>query len=70
MQFEPEVETRNRKPLVRSIAFEAEWELRLGPNNRFRVFHAIDRDQGEVCILAIVVKERKRLLVGGEEVES
>jgi len=69
LQFEPDVETRNRKPLMRSIAFEAEWELRLGPNNRFRVFYAIDRDQADVCILAIGVKERNRLFVGGEEVE-
>lgn len=69
LQFEPDVETRNRKPLLRSITFEAEWELRLGPNNRFRVFYTIDRDQGDVCILAIGVKERNRLFVGGEEVE-
>ena len=69
MQFEPDVETRNRKPLVRRIAFEAEWELRLGPNNRFRVFYVVDRDRGDVCILAIGVKERNRLFVGGEEVE-
>ena len=69
LQFEPDVETRNRKPLERSVALEVEWELRLGPNNRFRVFYAIDRDQGDVCILAIGVKERNRLFVGGEEVE-
>ena len=30
LQFEPEVETRNRKPLRRAVAFEAEWELRSG----------------------------------------
>jgi hypothetical protein len=35
---EPDVETRNRKPLKRPIAFGADWELRLGPGNRFRVF--------------------------------
>jgi len=69
LQFEPDVETRNRKPLVRHIAFEAEWELRFGPSKRFRIFYAIDRDQGDVCILAIGVKERNRLFVGGEEVE-
>jgi hypothetical protein len=34
--FEPEVETRNRKPLKRPIAFGGEWELRLGPDIRFR----------------------------------
>jgi hypothetical protein len=34
---EPDVETRNRKPLKRPMAFGADWELRLGPDNRFRV---------------------------------
>ena len=42
LQFEPEAETRNRKPLKRAVAFEAEWELRFGPNNRFRVFYEVD----------------------------
>jgi hypothetical protein len=36
---EPDVETRNRKPVQTPAAFQAEWELRLGPNNRFRVFY-------------------------------
>ena len=44
LQFEPEVVTRNRKPLKRAVAFEAEWEIRFGPNNRFRVFYEVDRD--------------------------
>ena len=70
LQFEPDVETRNRKPLTRPIAFEAEWELRFGPRNRFRVFYQIDREQGRVYILAIGMKTRDRLLVGGKEVES
>ena len=70
LQFEPEVETRNRKPLRRAVAFEAEWEIRLGPNNHFRVFYEVDRDAGVVYILAIGVKVRDRLHIGGEEVES
>jgi mRNA-degrading endonuclease RelE of RelBE toxin-antitoxin system len=69
LQFEPDVETRNRKPLKRAVAFEAEWEIRFGPNNRFRVFYEIDRDAGVVYILAIGVKVRDRLYIGGEEVE-
>jgi hypothetical protein len=69
LQFEPEVETRNRKPLKRAVAFEAEWEIRFGPNNRFRVFDEVDRDAGAVYILAIGVKVRRRLYIGGEEVE-
>jgi mRNA-degrading endonuclease RelE of RelBE toxin-antitoxin system len=69
LQFEPDVETRNRKPLKRLVAFEAEWELRLGPGNRFRVFYDIDVEYHEVAILAIGVKEGNRLFIGGKEVE-
>jgi mRNA-degrading endonuclease RelE of RelBE toxin-antitoxin system len=69
LQFEPDVETRNRKPLRRAVAFEAEWEIRFGPKNRFRVFYEIDREAGTVYILAIGVKVRDRLYIGGEEVE-
>ena len=68
LQFEPEVETRNRKPLRRAVAFEAEWEIRFGPRNRFRVFYEVDREAGVVYILAIGVKVRDRLYIGGEEV--
>ncbi len=70
LQFEPEVETRNRKPLKRAIAFESEWEIRFGLDNRFRVFYEVDRDAGVVHILAIGVKIRDRLYIGGEEVEG
>jgi mRNA-degrading endonuclease RelE of RelBE toxin-antitoxin system len=69
LQFEPDVETRNRKPLKRPVTFEAEWELRFGPNNRFRVFYDIEVERNEVYILAIGVKEGNRLFIGGEEVE-
>lgn len=67
--FEPDVETKNRKPLRQPALFEAQWELRFGPDNRFRVFYEIDRERREVSILAIGVKERDRLLIGGEELE-
>jgi mRNA-degrading endonuclease RelE of RelBE toxin-antitoxin system len=70
LQFEPDVETRNRKPLRRAIAFEAQWEICFGPNNRFRVFYEVDPEAGTVYILAIGVKVRDRLYIGGEEVES
>jgi mRNA-degrading endonuclease RelE of RelBE toxin-antitoxin system len=69
LQFEPEVETRNRKPLKRAVAFGAEWEIRFGPNKRFRVFYDVDRNTGSVYILAMGVKVRDRLYIGGEEVE-
>jgi len=68
LTHEPEVETRNRKPVRAPAAFQAEWELRFGPNNRFRVFYQIDHEHREVRIVAIGVKDRNRLLVGGEEV--
>ena len=68
LKFEPNVETRNRKPVQPPNAFQAEWELRFGPNNRFRVFYQIDQEAHEVRIVAIGVKEGNRLLVGGEEV--
>ena len=67
--FEPDAETRNRKPLRQPAVFAAQWELRFGPGNRFRVFYEIDRENREVYILAIGVKERDRLVIGGEEVE-
>jgi len=65
--FEPEVETRNRKPLKRPTSFGADWELRLGPKNRFRVFYQVNVEDSEVRILAIGVKERSRLFFGGKE---
>ena len=64
---EPEVETRNRKPLKRPIEFGADWELRFGPNNRFRVFYQVDMERREVRVLAVGVKDRNRLFFGGEE---
>jgi hypothetical protein len=69
LQFDPGVETRNRKPLKRAVAFEAEWELRFGPDNRFRIFYDINIEFHEVHILAIGVKEGNRLFIGGKEVK-
>jgi hypothetical protein len=68
--FDPDVETRNRKPLKRPIAFGADWELRLGPDNRFRVFYQVNAERQEVRILAVGVKDRNRLFIGGEEFEG
>jgi hypothetical protein len=64
------VETRNRKPLKRPIAFGADWELRLGPDNRFRVFYQVMPASRLVRVLAVGVKERNRLFFGGEEFEE
>ena len=69
LRFEPETATRNRKQLERPIELGARWELRLGPDNRFRVFYRVVGEQREVRILAIGVKERNRLFLAGEEVQ-
>jgi mRNA-degrading endonuclease RelE of RelBE toxin-antitoxin system len=69
LQFEPGTETRNRKPLRQPAPFDATWELRFGPDNRFRVLYGIDEDGREVQIQAMGVKEGNRLLVAGKEVE-
>lgn len=68
LTHEPDAPTRNRKPVRRPAAFQAEWELRFGPKNQFRVFYTIDHESREVRIVAVGVKDRNRLLIGGEEV--
>src|SRR6266852_4090238 len=67
--FEPENETRNRKPLQQPAPFEATWELRFGPDNRFRVLYGVDHERRGVQVQAIGVQKGNRLFVGGEEVE-
>jgi mRNA-degrading endonuclease RelE of RelBE toxin-antitoxin system len=69
LRFEPEKESRNRKPLQRPVAFEATWELRFGPDNSFRVFYAVSHASREVQILAVGRKERDRLVIGREEIK-
>jgi len=69
LRFEPLVETRNRKPLTPPAPLSARWELRCGPQNRFRIFYSVVEDRRQVRILAIGVKERERLFIGGEEIE-
>jgi mRNA-degrading endonuclease RelE of RelBE toxin-antitoxin system len=69
LQHEPDSETINRKPLKRQVDFDAEWELRFGPDNRFRVFYDIDMKAHEVHILAIGEKQRDRIFIGGKEIK-
>jgi mRNA-degrading endonuclease RelE of RelBE toxin-antitoxin system len=69
LSFEPTIENRNRKPLTRTAFEEATWELRCGPENSFRIFYDVKQEEGEVHILAIGVKQRERLYIGGEEIE-
>jgi mRNA-degrading endonuclease RelE of RelBE toxin-antitoxin system len=66
LRFEPDRESRNRKPLNRSGPFDAGWELRCGSDNRFRIFYNMDMKNRRVEIQAIGVKERNRLFIGGE----
>lgn len=47
---------------------DADWEIRFGPDNSLRVLYRIDPDRREVHILAVGVKDRNSLLIGGEEV--
>ena len=68
LQLEPDVETTNRKPLRRPVVFGAKWEIRFGPDNRFRVFYQVDQEKQQVVILAIGVKKGARLFIGGEEI--
>jgi hypothetical protein len=67
LSFDPDVQTRNRKRLLRPVTFEAEWELRFGPDNRFRVFYAVDVELSEVYVLAVGEKSGSRLFIAGEE---
>jgi mRNA-degrading endonuclease RelE of RelBE toxin-antitoxin system len=68
LQFQPDVETRNRKPLKRPVISGAKWELRFGPGNRFRAFYRIDNDKQQVVLLAVGEKLGSRLFIGGEEI--
>lgn len=68
LSFQPGVETRNRKPLQAPATIGADWELRCGPNNRFRVLFR-STDTPEVYVLAVGIKDGSRLLIGGEEFE-
>jgi mRNA-degrading endonuclease RelE of RelBE toxin-antitoxin system len=67
LTYEPETETRNRKPLLRPSIFGTSWELRFGPSNSFRIFYRADREARVVYILAIGIKKRDRLFIGKEE---
>jgi hypothetical protein len=61
--------TRNRKAMRTPAPFDAAWELRFGPDNRFRVLYDVDEINLAVSILAIGIKEGNRLCFGGQEME-
>lgn len=62
----PDVETRNKKPLKRPVELAADWEIRFGPDNRFKVFYGVDQENRKVFILVVGVKKRNRLFFGKE----
>ncbi|MCZ6805481.1 MAG: type II toxin-antitoxin system RelE/ParE family toxin [Deltaproteobacteria bacterium] len=69
LSFEPDIETTNRKPMRQPNLLDGEWELRFGPDNRFRVFYRIDSEAREVLILAIGVKKGSVLHIGRSRFE-
>lgn len=64
LQYEPTVETRNRKQLRPNPV--APWELRVGS---LRVFYELDaRESDLVNVLAIGVKKGNRVVIAGKEI--
>ena len=68
LSYTPLELTRNRKSLEQPAPFGATWELRFGANNRFWVFYEVDATEQIVLVLAIGIKDREKLIVGGEEI--
>ncbi len=65
LAHEPGVETRNRKPMRPNSL--APWELRIG---ELRVYFEFKQEpESVVTILAVGVKDRNRVLIGGKEIE-
>ena len=65
LAHEPTVETRNPKPMRPNPL--APWELRIG---EIRVYYDVEEEPERlVIILAVGIKDRSRIIVGGEEVE-
>jgi len=66
--FEPNIETRNRKPLTKP-PIDQKWELRFGPSNNFRVFYRTEVEKMEVWILAICEKKNGKLFIREREIK-
>ncbi len=71
LKDQPAVETRNRKPMRPNPL--APWELRIGD---LRVYYDVqgaseveEPSESRVFILAVGIKDRNRLIIGGEEVK-
>ncbi len=62
LQYQPDVETRNRKPMRPNPV--APWELRIG---NLRVYYDIeDEPEHVVCIRAVGIKDRNSVRIGKE----
>jgi mRNA-degrading endonuclease RelE of RelBE toxin-antitoxin system len=65
LEHQPDVETRNRKPMRPNPL--APWELRIG---ELRVYYEIEEDPEQVVtIVAVGIKDRNRVLIGGKEIK-
>jgi len=65
LSHQPTVTTRNRKPLEGAPI--APWELRIG---HLRVYFDVEEEPERVVrVRAVGIKDRNRVLIGGEEVE-
>ena len=62
LTYQPDVETRNRKPLRAHPL--SQWELRV---DKFRIFYDIDVENGTVLVKAVGVKIGANLFIRGEE---
>jgi mRNA-degrading endonuclease RelE of RelBE toxin-antitoxin system len=65
LTFEPAVEARKRKRMDEN-SLEAEFELRVGDS---RVYYGVREATRTVNILAVGVKDRHRVIIGGEAIE-
>lgn len=65
LSFEPAVEARNRKRMEEN-PMRADFELRVGA---LRVYYAVEEVVRVVNVLAVGLKDRDRVIVGGEEIE-
>ncbi len=65
LNHEPQIETRNRKPMRPNPV--APWELRIG---KLRVYYDVEEEPEPVVrVLAVGVKQRHRVRIGTEVVE-
>jgi mRNA-degrading endonuclease RelE of RelBE toxin-antitoxin system len=65
LRYEPNVETRNRKPMRPNPL--APWELRIGD---LRVYYDVEETpEPLVSIRAVGIKDRTRILIGNEEIQ-